>query len=149
MERGMMNIDEISDRLEIQDLSIRYADAIDRKDFDQLDLVFTPDAVIDYTAFGGIAGNYPKIKAWLAEVLAPLPGFQHLVANPSIRLTGNSASGRIMCLNPMVMPGTDDQLRVGFHGLWYIDDYLRTADGWRIARRSEERCFSHNFGEPG
>jgi hypothetical protein len=84
----MMNIGEISDRFEIQDLLVRYADAIDRKDFDQLDSVFAPDAVIDYTAFGGIAGNYPKIKAWLAKVLAPLPGFQHLVANHVHQIDG-------------------------------------------------------------
>jgi len=145
----MMNIGEISDRFEIQDLLVRYADAIDRKDFDQLDSVFAPDAVIDYTAFGGIAGSYAKIKGWLAEVLAPFPGYQHLVANPSIRLAGDHAKGRVMCLNPIVIPGTEDPPRVGFHGLWYIDDYLRTTEGWRIARRSEERCFSHNFETPG
>jgi hypothetical protein len=54
-----------------------------------------------------------------------------------------------MCLNPIVLPGKEDPPRVGFHGLWYIDDYLRTAQGWRIASRKEERCFSHNFGMPG
>lgn len=140
----MMSLSEISDRLEIQDLLVRYADAIDRHDFDQLDTVFTPDAEIDYTVFGGIAGRYPEIKAWLKEALAPFPAYQHMVANADVRLDGDRATGRIMCLNPMALPG-EDPPRVGFNGLWYIDTYRRTPQGWRIATRTEERSFSHNF----
>jgi hypothetical protein len=31
-----------------------------------------------------------------------------------------------------------------FIGIWYVDRYTRTADGWRIAARSEERSYVHN-----
>lgn len=142
----MLNLQEISDRLEIQDLLVRYCDAIDRKDFDLLDHVFTPDAVLDYRAFGGdVIDVYPIVKQWLAKVLAPFPAYQHLVANADIRLNGDSATGRIMCLNPMVLPDTGEAPRVGFHGLWYLDRYRRTAEGWRIVHRAEERSYSHNF----
>jgi len=40
---------EISDRLEIQNLLVSYCDAIDGRNWDVLDNIFTPDAVIDYT----------------------------------------------------------------------------------------------------
>ena len=47
---------EISDRLEIQDLLNRYSYAIDERNFDDLDNVFTPDATIDYSQVGGDKG---------------------------------------------------------------------------------------------
>ena len=31
-----------------------------------------------------------------------------------------------------------------FLGLWYVDDYRRTAKGWRISRRQEERSWVFN-----
>jgi hypothetical protein len=48
---------EISDRIQIQDLLVRYTRAIDTKDWALLDTCFLPDAQVDYTATGGIAGR--------------------------------------------------------------------------------------------
>ena len=42
----MLSLEEISDRFEIQQLMIDYSNAIDQKQFDDLDRVFTPDAYI-------------------------------------------------------------------------------------------------------
>src|SRR5882724_8264183 len=53
----MMSLGEISDRFEIQRLMALYSNAIDLRDFDRLDIVFTPDAYIDYRAMGGIDGR--------------------------------------------------------------------------------------------
>jgi hypothetical protein len=146
----MLGLQEISDRMEIDMLLDRYAGAIDRVDMDLLDRVFTPDARIDYTAFaewGGIKGSYPEIRAWLAQGLGRSPGHQHIVANREIEIDGDRATGRVLCLNPMVLPvaDSDGRPRVGFHGLWYLDEYRRTDAGWRITSRTESRCFSHNF----
>ena len=44
------DVQQLSDRLEIEDLIAEYADAIDMQAFDRLDHVFTPDAHIDYSA---------------------------------------------------------------------------------------------------
>jgi hypothetical protein len=43
----MLSLEEISDRLEIQQLLVADSTAIDQKRFDDLDRVFTPDASID------------------------------------------------------------------------------------------------------
>ena len=43
-----MDIDEISDRLEIEQLMVKYVDAIDDKNWELLDDVFTNDAFLDY-----------------------------------------------------------------------------------------------------
>ena len=56
----MLSLEEISDRFEIQQLLIDYSTAIDKRRFDDLDLVFTPDAYIDYRAMGGIDGRSPR-----------------------------------------------------------------------------------------
>ena len=58
----MLSLEEISDRLEIQQLLIDYSTAIDRKRFDDLDRVFTPDAYIDYRVTGGIDGRFPEVE---------------------------------------------------------------------------------------
>ena len=66
-----MSLQELSDRQEIQDLMVAYCYAIDRKNWDELDEVFTPDAVIDYTEMVGFRGNLAETKAFLVEGLAP------------------------------------------------------------------------------
>ena len=140
----MLSLQDISDRLEIQQLFTDYADAIDTRQWDKLDQVFTPDAYIDYRAMGGIDGRYPQIKAWLAQALAYFPAYFHMVGNMSIKLDGDRASSRIICFNPMEMPVADGQTQVMFLGLWYVDRFVRTPQGWRMCERIEERCFDHN-----
>jgi len=54
---GVLSLAEISDRLEIQQLLVDYASAIDQRRFDDLDRVFTPDAYIDYRVSGGVDGD--------------------------------------------------------------------------------------------
>lgn len=147
----MLSLAEISDRLEIQQLLTDYATAIDQRRFDDLDRIFTPDAYIDYRAMGGIDGPYPQVKAWLAEVLPNFPAYCHLIGNFDIRLAGDTATGRTMCFNPMQLsagpgaPGSSgNQASPGsqilFCALWYDDEFVRTAHGWRLTRRVETKC---------
>ncbi len=143
----MLSLQEISDRLEIQDLCYRYAELIDAKDFDALATdVFTGDAHIDYSVFGGSVGGVADTIAFLQQALttAAFPAHQHLNANIQVKLDGDTASGRVMCFNPqeMAMPGGESQLFM--LGLWYVDRYRRTESGWRIASRVEEKSWVFN-----
>ncbi|GAB2467061.1 nuclear transport factor 2 family protein [Comamonas humi] len=140
----MLSLQEISDRLEIQQLAVDYSTAIDRRDFEALDRVFSPDAYIDYRAMGGIDGAFAEVKAWLVGALGFFPAYQHMIANHAITLQGDEATGRIICFNPMVMPQPDGTQQTFFLGLWYLDEYRRTPEGWRIARRSEEKSWTSN-----
>ena len=67
-----MDLTEISDRMEIEQLMVRYIEAIDSKDWNLLDSVFTHDAFLDYESSGGPSGKgeYPTIKSWLQKNLA-------------------------------------------------------------------------------
>lgn len=135
----MLSLEEISDRLEIQQLLIDYSTAIDQRRFDDLDRVFTPDAYIDYRVMGGIDGTYPAVKACLAQVLPNFPVYAHMLGNFDVRISGDTASSRTICFNPMVLGG--DSGNVMFCGLWYDDEFVRTPEGWRMTRRVEAKCF--------
>jgi len=138
-----MSPEEMSDRLEIQDLFARYSFAIDDRDWDALDDVFTADAVIDYTAAGGVRGTLPQIKTWLAQVMARFSAYQHMVATTQLKLAGDSATSRTILFNPMVVE-KDGVKQVFFIGLWYRDQLVRTARGWRIRERIEQFSYAHN-----
>jgi SnoaL-like domain len=136
----MLSAEEMSDRLELQDLLIRYSEAIDRREFDELDVIFVPDAYIDYRDTGGIDGQYPQIKEWLAETLPTyFERNAHMLGLPAIKLTGDTATARTFCFNPMVLKG--EKPKVMQVGVWYDDEFVRTADGWRISRRVEDKLY--------
>ena len=138
----MLSLEEISDRLEIQQLLIDYSTAIDQKRFDDLDSVFTADAYIDYTVTGGIEGRFGEVKAWLKDVLPNFPAYYHMLGNVDIRVTGDTATSRAICFNPMVMGGDPTAgAQIYFVGIWYVDEFVRTAEGWRMSKRVEEKCF--------
>ena len=139
-----MSMQEISDRMEIQDLMVRYSYAIDSRDWDALDDVFTPDAHIDYSVFGGSVGDLKSTKAFLAEAMPNFPVYQHMVSGTTITFDGDNAETKTQCHNPMIMSDADDpDLMVC--GLWYVDKLVRTADGWRIKERVEEKVYMRVF----
>ena len=140
----MLSLQEISDRLEIQQLMVDYSTAIDQKDFDILDRVFTPDAYIDYREMGGIDGRFPEVKAWLKTSLQAFPHYFHLIGNIAITITGDTASTKTICFNPMEVELANGEKQVFFCGLWYLDKHVRTPQGWRMSERVEEACFTHN-----
>jgi hypothetical protein len=140
----MKSQQELSDRLEINDLITDYSYAIDTRSWDELDDIFTADAHIDYSAVGGESGDVPTIKAWLAKTLEMFSGFQHLVATSKVSIDGDTAIGRTLCHNPMILPGEKGETVI-FVGIWYHDTFLRTDDGWRISSRREEKGYMHGL----
>jgi len=149
----MLDLQEISDRLEIQDLLVDYSHALDGRDWDAFDDIFTPDAVIDYRVMGGprFEGDLPAVKKYLAENMKLMVTYQHLVATSRIRIDGDAAGARTYCHNPMVLDtGAGRDPLVFIVGLWYRDRFVRTGAGWRISERVEELSYFHNFpgGKP-
>lgn len=143
----MLSQQELSDHIEIQQLNYRYADCIDSRRFDELVDVFTPDAHIDYSVYGGEVGQTDAIIAFLKKGLAPFKAYQHFNANLQITLNGDTATGRIMCFNPQELNLGEGKTQTYMLGLWYNDEYVRTEKGWRISRRSEEKCWTFNLPE--
>jgi len=142
----MLSQQEMSDRLEIQDLLAVYCEAIDDRDWAALDNVFTANAIIDYTEAGGAKGNLTETKAYLAKALKPFSGMQHMLGLPVIKIQGDNAKARTTTFNPMVIE-QNGKPHIFFVGLWYCDELIRTEQGWRIASRFEEVSYFHNLPE--
>jgi hypothetical protein len=106
-------------------------------------VIFTPDAYID-TASSAASTGVTRRSKWLAEVLPNFPNYCHLVGNIAVTVKGNTATGRTLCINPMDTKLPGGGLQVMFLGLWYVDKFIRTPEGWRMTERVEEGCFQHN-----
>ncbi|BCK57793.1 nuclear transport factor 2 family protein [Nocardia wallacei] len=137
----MWSLQQISDRLEIEDLMVRYSHAVDTRQWELLDEIFTADAEIDYTAMGGPKGGLAETKSFLAQTMPNFLAFQHLIANSSITVDGDRATGRTMCHNPMVVADQAGKQSLMLCGLWYLDTFERVDGRWRIARREEEKSY--------
>jgi hypothetical protein len=139
-----LTLQEISDRLELQDLVVRYSTSVDRKDWDLYESLFTPDAIIDYTQVGGIRGGPREVREWLAQVMPGFPAYQHMVSNVELSIAGDAATGRAMLFNPMGCQ-TPGGVQVALIGLWYNDRFVRTDAGWRFAERVEELSWQRDW----
>jgi len=135
----------LADRLAIDDLLTRYATLIDGRRFDELDQVFTADAVLDYRSAGGVRGSFPEVREWLARVLPAFTWTQHLVVNRAVELTpgDNDATCRSLFQNPNSME-IDCRPWLFVVGGVYHDRLVRTDSGWRIRHRVEETIWWDN-----
>jgi len=134
------------DRADIHDLLSRYARACDTKDWSLYRALFTPDAVIDYTAAHGIRGSLAEVSEWIARVVVPssVPKTQHLVTNVEIAVEGpDQATAHAYFINPNVQRDTTGKESLLLNGGYYTATVRRTTQGWRIARLVDELTFSH------
>jgi hypothetical protein len=127
----------VADHLAIQDLATAYAYALDDGDWVRWEALFTPDARIDYTATGGIAGDPAEVRAWLPGALAVFTFSLHTTATHEIRFTGpDTATGRVHVFNRngVEWEGASEIFDVS---AVYEDTYRRVGDAWLIAARIE------------
>ena len=130
----------ISDRLQLTDLCTRYAVGVDRRDWDLWESCFTEGAIIDYTAFGGVKLVRPEMRTWMEQAIAPFAGTQHFTLNHEVEITGDTAKGRLGFYNPMPI-NMGQGMKFYIAGGWYIDEYVRTEEGWKFSYRAEEMSF--------
>ena len=133
------------DRLAIEEVLVRYSTCIDTKRFEGLKEVFTADAVVDYVSAGGPRASLEEVSAWLAKVLAPFKVVQHMVGNFAIEVDGDRARSVCYFHNPMGIPGPDGNVSIFWCGGRYVDELVRTAQGWRIRERVDEVQYMHGL----
>lgn len=138
-------IEYLMDRKEIDDKCILYATLVDSKQFDRLNEVFTPDAYIDYRASGGAEGDLPSTIAYLKQATARFRSM-HMMSNIVCEISpdGKTAKTKVMLHNPMTFTKEDGTDHTFFCGLWYLDDWVKTPQGWRMNRRVQELSYTHN-----
>ncbi|MFZ0832128.1 MAG: nuclear transport factor 2 family protein [Mycobacterium sp.] len=117
------------DRQDISDLLVRYATGIDRHDWPLFRTVFTDDCELDY----GQVGTWNGVDAVTEFMELSHAGVQtlHRMSNQAIEVDGDRAQARTYVDMVMVGEGNPGVNAIGY----YDDEIVRTADGWRIARR--------------
>jgi 3-phenylpropionate/cinnamic acid dioxygenase small subunit len=138
-----MSPQEISDRLEIEQLLIRYCHAIDQRDWDAYRAIYTDDAVIDDVS-AGPGNSVDDMVAFLPRALEKVVLIQHAISTSLVSIDGDTATAKTICHCPVVLDRGDGQTQMFFQGLWYDDELVRTPDGWKISKRAENGYF-HNI----
>jgi hypothetical protein len=126
----------VADLVEIHELCSRYMAYASQFVVDQWLEVFTADA--EYSAFGT---RYPLDR--LPELLATAPRGQFLGNMPLVRFQGDDRATGIQHYVFI------DQKTHAMRLAWYEDEYVRTADGWRIRRRSTTFLRKHGGFDSG
>jgi 3-phenylpropionate/cinnamic acid dioxygenase small subunit len=117
---------------DIEDVLVRYATGIDRRDWTALRSCFTDDCHADY----GDTGEWhsgDEITEWMRVIHEQCGHTMHRLTNIVIEPDGLERATARSYVDAIVM-GPDDVN--GAHAVGYYDDELVQTDGeWRIARR--------------
>ena len=132
-----MSTQSKTDRVQIEELMARYANALDRRDYEAIAACFAPDAVVEYAGFSHKLSGRAAITDHMMLALGPLDATQHLFANFIIDVAGESA--RLTCdiLGQHIRhgaPGGESYLSGGKYDVVLA----RATEGWQFARLSAQ-----------
>ena len=125
----------MNDADELRTLLQRYARAADQRDVDALAELFHPDAVIS-----GARGEQ-TLDAWLDTMRGPrtFPTSMHVLGDPLIELDVGGEQATLDTYAVVYQLGDRDAGNADLTlGIRYVDDVVRSADGWVIQRRRAE-----------
>jgi len=131
----------LADHLAISGLVTAYAYAVDDRDWIRWESLFTPDAHVDYTSAGGIAGRPAEVAAWMGDALSIFEFCLHTTSTHEIRFTGpDTARGRVHVFNRngARWEGEAEIIDVG---AVYEDTYVCHGDVWRFSERVERTVY--------
>jgi hypothetical protein len=140
-----LSLEQISDRIEIEDVLSRYCYAVDDREWDLYRGLFTPDAVIDDRVTGGLQSGVEEHIQYLKRALSKVALSQHAISTVLIDLSANNAQVRAHCSCPMVLDIGEAKKHVFFQGLWYCNSFVRTPEGWKISHLVEKGYWTYNM----
>lgn len=124
-------IRQLADRAAIQDVMLRYAHGVDRKDLDLVASCFTSDASYE----GALAhGTIADALARLCDAMARYDSTMHLVGNQLVEINGDTACSETYAVAyHRLTDGAESRLFTV--GVRYLDDLIREGERWCIQRR--------------
>lgn len=135
-----MELQQLTDRAEINDLLVRYSEALNAADWDSWAACFTADAHLDYTTAGGVAGSVGDAVSWLAQTMVAFDLRIGRISN--VLPTFVSADeARVSSQYSMVMRVAGDTPTYIEAAGWYDDTAVRTDVGWRLSDRFERIAY--------
>ena len=124
--------DDRSDREQIRDVLIQYATGIDTQDWARFRTCFTPDVHADYGAIG-VWNDVDGITEYMATTHRDMFSTKHMMSNIAIDQQGDEASV-VSYVHAVLAITEDPPMWVDAVGE-YVDQFVRTAEGWRIRAR--------------
>ena len=124
--------DPRADEHDIAAVLLRYATAIDRRDWDLFRSCFTADVAARYDGLE----PWPDVEAMTAFMIDAHAGMghtMHRLSNMAIDVAGDTATARTYVDAILMAP--DGQTGLNPTG-FYDDELARTAAGWRITTRT-------------
>lgn len=137
-----LTLEQMNDRIEIDELLARYARALDYRQFEDLEQVFTADATFDAGSLGCPTGP-ANIRAMIEGTIGHLDATQHLVGKSIIEFdeSGDAAEVRTYLISQHIRESAPTEVKHYFLGGEYYDRVVRTPLGWRIAYRRLDRMW--------
>lgn len=139
----------VADRLEIEDVMMRWCRAVDRLDLDRIREVFHPDAIDRHGPFNG---GVEELIAWIRKRHAAIPFSMHSLDNMLIEFAGPDAAlvetyVRTVQYYPASAKASLAELTGGAAGAEgagadlftcsrYVDRFERRQGRWKIAMRT-------------
>jgi len=124
---------EAADDRGVRAVLLRYATAIDTRDWQLLRSCFAEDLEADYGSFGHWRGPR-EITEFMREVHLGLGSTLHRITN--ISAWWDDGQVRARCYVDAILassqPGGPVHRGIG----WYDDRLVRTSEGWKISRRT-------------
>lgn len=131
------------DEADLRRLSCRYAQAFDTNDGDLLVSLFTADGAIE--APGGRFVGSEALRGAPAIVAARYLRTFHAVLNQNVAIAGDRASVITYGIARHLLAAGDGSHFCREMTLRYADDCVRTAAGWRLARRRLLLDWTHEY----
>ena len=129
----------VEDERGIIDAAVRYAAAIDRRAWDELDQVFTPDCYVDYGFVPSLTGP-DAVKKFVSDTISHLDSTQHMVSNHQVCADGEGAKARCYLHAQHTKRGVEGGANFVVGGI-YRDRLVKIDGVWRIAERYLERLW--------
>jgi len=126
---------ELADRLQIEDLPKRYAHGVDARDWEAVDSCFLADADVHGTTG---QGKYPEYSANLRRLVEQFHTTMHFLGTQLTTVAGDTGH--------VVTYGVAFHLGEGVGemvvGVRYLDDVVRVDGRWKISKRTVEGIWS-------
>ena len=125
-----------ADAAAVIDVCVRYARALDRRDWALLESCFDEDVVVEYAGVEPITG-VAEVVAVCRRALEPLDVSQHLLGNHHVEIDGDRAHSECYLHAQHVRSALAPADKYVVAGT-YVDTLHRRDTGWRIGRRRLE-----------
>jgi uncharacterized protein (TIGR02246 family) len=126
------NVLSYEDRVAIDALLAGYAYAFDTGDGEAFADLFTPDGSFVNVGVATMTGR-DELVDFVNARFEQAPGVRHFTANVLVEPNGDGATGRAYVW--VIRLDGDGPLRLRNTGE-YTDEFVRTAAGWRFAKRT-------------